>query len=445
MKRSFFSVVMLALVLAFLYVPILLVFVYAFVPNGLTMSFVGEGLPQYLEESDPGASAEFADASARQEWRTYSKQYRDDFSPQEQAWLASVPKDADGKSAAYDETVRPGEIRLARLGKKGHPFAFLVLDETLTGYRVVPVSPLSRPASARELAADGRVYQLWNGLTPVSDYVRQTWRIGTVDAETVARVAAASDAACPGRLVPGDGPLAKYEKHFFASWPKRFLGFTSKWYEKIFSTDPKAKAELKNLMHAGLATLISCVIGTTSALALHRWRGRLQSVHHALVYTPLIMPDILIGISLLMLFVACHVDCGFMTILIAHVTFCVSYVVMTLLARLQDFDDRIVEAAHDLGAGPFYTFFHVELPILLPGIVAGGLLAFTLSIDDVVITSFVNGAGTNTFPTFVSSMTKHSKNLPAAFALSTLMLVFTCVLVGLSKFISRKQPMQKGK
>ena len=76
---------------------------------------------------------------------------------------------------------------------------------------------------------------------------------------------------------------------------------------------------------------------------------------------------------------------------------------------------------------------------------AGGLLAFTLSIDDVVITSFVNGAGTNTFPTFVSSMTKHSKNLPAAFALSTLMLVFTCVLVGLSKFISRKQPMQKGK
>ena len=116
MKRSFFSVVMLALVLAFLYVPILLVFVYAFVPNGLTMSFVGEGLPQYLEESDPGASAEFADASARQEWRTYSKQYRDDFSPQEQAWLASVPKDADGKSAAYDETIRPGEIRLARLG-----------------------------------------------------------------------------------------------------------------------------------------------------------------------------------------------------------------------------------------------------------------------------------------------------------------------------------------
>jgi spermidine/putrescine transport system permease protein len=150
------------------------------------------------------------------------------------------------------------------------------------------------------------------------------------------------------------------------------------------------------------------------------------------------MPDILIGISLLMLFVACSVDCGFWTILIAHVTFCVSYVVMTILARLQDFDDRLIEAAYDLGAGPWYTFFHVQLPILLPGIVAGGLLAFTLSIDDVVITSFVNGAGTNTFPTYVSSMTKHSRNLPAVFALSTLMLIFTCVLVGASKLITSR-------
>lgn len=222
-----------------------------------------------------------------------------------------------------------------------------------------------------------------------------------------------------------------------------FTGFTTKWYERIFtgagSVEPLVASFWLSLTIAGLATVVSCVLGTTAALALHRWRDRLQTIHHALVYTPLIMPDILIGISLLMLFVACSVNCGFMTILVAHVTFCVSYVVMTLLARLQDFDDRLVEAARDLGAGPFYTFFHVELPILLPGIVAGGLLAFTLSIDDVVITSFVNGAGTNTFPTYVSSMTKHSKNLPAVFALSTLMLVFTCALVGVSKLLTRRQ------
>lgn len=221
-----------------------------------------------------------------------------------------------------------------------------------------------------------------------------------------------------------------------------FTGFTTKWYARIFEGHRTLRALLdsfwRSLTIAGLATLISCVIGTTSALALHRWKSRLQSVHHALVYTPLVMPDILIGISLLMLFVAVKIECGFCTILIAHVTFCVSYVAMTVLARLQDFDRRIVEAAHDLGAGPLYAFFHVELPMLMPGIIAGGLLAFTLSIDDVVITSFVNGAGTNTFPTYVSSMTKHSRNLPSVFALSTLMLAFTCVLAGVSKLISRR-------
>ena len=229
-----------------------------------------------------------------------------------------------------------------------------------------------------------------------------------------------------------------------------FAGLSLKWYSLIFSNHHSVRALLQSfwlsLTIAGLATAVSCVIGTTSAIALHRWKGRLQSLHHTLVYTPLIMPDILIGISLLMLFVACHVSCGFWTILIAHVTFCVSYVVMTVLARLQDFDDRIVEAAYDLGAGPWYTFFKVELPVLVPGIVAGGLLAFTLSIDDVVITSFVNGAGTNTFPTYVSSMTKHSRNLPAVFALSSLMLVFTCALVGVSKLLTRAtQPQNKRK
>ena len=222
-----------------------------------------------------------------------------------------------------------------------------------------------------------------------------------------------------------------------------FQGFSLKWYEQLFSGHYSVRALLQSfwlsLTIAGAATVISCVLGTTAALALHRWKDRLQTIHNALVYTPLVMPDILIGISLLMLFVAVNIDCGFWTILIAHVTFCVSYVAMTVLARLQDFDDRIVEAAYDLGAGPWYTFFKVELPILMPGIVAGGLLAFTLSIDDVVITSFVNGAGTNTFPTYVSSMVKHSKNLPSVFALSTLMLVFTCVLVGISKVLTGNQ------
>ena len=218
-----------------------------------------------------------------------------------------------------------------------------------------------------------------------------------------------------------------------------WAGFTLRWYEMLFTQNrPIWEAFERSLLIAATATVASCVLGTTAALALHRWRDRLQTLHYGLIYTPLVMPEILMGISLLMMFTAIGLGCGLFTIWIAHTTFCVSYVTMTVLARLQDFDDRVLEAAYDLGASPWYAFFKVELPILLPGIVAGGLLAFTLSIDDVVITSFVNGAGTNTFPTYVSSMTKHSRNLPSVFALSTLMLIFTCVLVGASKLITSR-------
>jgi spermidine/putrescine transport system permease protein len=109
---------------------------------------------------------------------------------------------------------------------------------------------------------------------------------------------------------------------------------------------------------------------------------------------------------------------------------------MTVLARLQDFDDRITEAAYDLGAGAIYTFFHVTLPILLPGIIAGGLLAFTLSIDDFVITFFVTGPGADTLPLKIYSMIKHSRQMPVINSLSTLMLVFTCLLVGVSRMVA---------
>jgi spermidine/putrescine transport system permease protein len=112
---------------------------------------------------------------------------------------------------------------------------------------------------------------------------------------------------------------------------------------------------------------------------------------------------------------------------------------MTVLARLQDFDDRVMEAAYDLGASPLYAFFKVELPILLPGIVAGGLLAFTLSIDDFVITFFVTGPGADTLPLKIYSMIKHSRQMPVINSLSTLMLVFTCVLVAASRLVANRR------
>jgi spermidine/putrescine transport system permease protein len=217
-----------------------------------------------------------------------------------------------------------------------------------------------------------------------------------------------------------------------------WAGFTLEWYKVLFS--PRNReiwiAFERSLLVAAIATVGSCVLGTTAAMALHRWKDRLQTTHYSLIYTPLVMPEILMGISLLMMFTAIGMQCGMLTIIIAHITFCVSYVTMTVLARLQDFDDRITEAAYDLGAGPFYTFFHVTLPILMPGIIAGGLLAFTLSIDDFVITFFVTGPGADTLPLKIYSMIKHSRQMPVINSLSTLMLVFTCLLVGVSRMVA---------
>lgn len=221
-----------------------------------------------------------------------------------------------------------------------------------------------------------------------------------------------------------------------------WAGFTFKWYEALFS--PRNReiwlSFKRSLYVAGVATLFSCILGTTAAMALNRWKGRLQTAHYALVYMPLVMPEILMGISLLMMFTALDVRCGMTTVMIAHITFCVSYVAMTVLARLQDFDDRITEAAYDLGAGPVYSFFHVSLPILMPGIVAGGLLAFTLSIDDFVITFFVTGTGADTLPLKIYSMIKHSRQMPVINSLSTLMLAFTCLLVGVSRLVASRRP-----
>ncbi len=150
------------------------------------------------------------------------------------------------------------------------------------------------------------------------------------------------------------------------------------------------------------------------------------------------MPDILMGISLLLFFVALGVPTGFTTIWIAHVTFCLSYVAMVVLGRLQDFDFTLVDAARDLGAGRWQAVRRVMLPLLAPGIIAGGLLAFTLSIDDFVITFFVQGPGTTTLPLRVYSMMKVSQNMPVINALASLLLAVTFAAVALSFRLTRK-------
>jgi len=214
-------------------------------------------------------------------------------------------------------------------------------------------------------------------------------------------------------------------------------GFSLMWYKRLFHEPEIWRAAKNSLLIAAGATAVSLVIGTTAAVALHRFaRSRLQRFHFGLVYTPLVVPEILMGISLLMLFVAAGVKLGLFTIFLAHVTFCISFVAMTVLGRLQDFDESVLEAARDLGAGWWTTTRRVLLPMLLPGLLAGGLLAFTLSIDDFVITFFVAGPGSTTLPIRVYSMIKYGSP-PLINALSTILLVVTFAAVAASQRLSQ--------
>jgi len=225
-----------------------------------------------------------------------------------------------------------------------------------------------------------------------------------------------------------------------ARFSSRWQGFSLVWYRRLFES-PEIWQALKNtLIIAVSVTTVAVVLGTGAAYALHRYgSSRLQKIHFTLIYQPLVVPEILMGISLLMAFVASGVPLGLFTIFLAHVTFCVSYVAMTVLARLQDFDFSMIEAARDLGASPWQSARKVLIPLLMPGIVAGALLAFTLSVDDFVITFFVAGPGSTTLPLRIYSMIKFGAP-PMINALSTLLLAVTLTAVLLSqRLVNRRK------
>lgn len=220
---------------------------------------------------------------------------------------------------------------------------------------------------------------------------------------------------------------------FSSSWQ----GFTLGWYAQLFRSPEIWLAVRNTLVIAASSTAVSLVLGTAAAFALHRYAGsRLQRFHYTLIYTPLVVPEILMGISLLMAFVAAGIGLGLFTIFLAHVTFCVSYVAMVVLARLQDFDFSLIEAAQDLGASAWQSTRKVLLPLLLPGLAAGGLLAFTLSVDDFVITFFVAGPGSTTLPLRIYSLIKYGAP-PLINALSTLLLAVTFAAVVASQKLVR--------
>lgn len=227
-----------------------------------------------------------------------------------------------------------------------------------------------------------------------------------------------------------------------ALYSSTWEGFTLKWYLALINPMNRDlwDAALRTLTIALSSSALSMILGTLSACALHWYRTKLQQVHYGVLYLPIIIPDLLMGISLLLFFVGIGATLGTGTILIAHVTFCASFVTVVVLGRLQGFDENVIDAARDLGATRWVIVRRIILPLLAPGIIAGGLLAFTLSVDDYVITFFVTGPGSTTLPLKIYSMVKHSKELPVINAISTLFLVLTFLIVWLSQKLNQSHP-----
>lgn len=213
----------------------------------------------------------------------------------------------------------------------------------------------------------------------------------------------------------------------YLSWQ----GFSLDWYIKLFENDGLLASFENTMIIAIVSTVLATAIGTLGAVGMYRYKFRGKGIINALLYIPVVIPEIVMGISLLVLFARTNIPRGMLTLILAHVTFCVPYVIFNVRARLSGYDNSIEEASMDLGANRIETFFRITLPVLAPGIAGGALLAFTLSIDDVIISYFVNGQ-TKTYPLKVMESIKSGVS-PDVNALSALILIGTIVLVILTQ------------
>jgi spermidine/putrescine transport system permease protein len=206
-----------------------------------------------------------------------------------------------------------------------------------------------------------------------------------------------------------------------------WVGFTLDWYRKLMGNEEMLKAAVNSLIIAFSAAGLATVLGTMAGIAMHRYRSRVLPF---LTLTPVAMPEILLGVSLLIFFISTFGEesLSLLTVIVAHTTFCIGFVAIIVRARLSGMDESIFEAARDLGATPWQSFRLVTLPLIMPGVVAGALMAFTLSIDDFVITFFTAGAGVPTLPLTIYTMIKIAVT-PEVNALSTLLMLLTLTMI----------------
>ncbi len=212
-------------------------------------------------------------------------------------------------------------------------------------------------------------------------------------------------------------------------------GFTWRWYEALLENQPLIDSAINSLMLAVSVATIATVMGSLAALCIHRYKFAGKRMMQGSIYLLTVSPDIVMGISLLIFFVAISVPLGFVTLLLGHVTMSMPFVTVTVLARLASFDENLLEAARDLGASEAKSFLYVMLPLTLPGLLAGWLLSFTLSMDDVIISTFLNGPNFEVLPLQMYSMVQRSK--PGINALSAVMFAMTLTIILLAQFLAR--------
>ncbi len=204
-----------------------------------------------------------------------------------------------------------------------------------------------------------------------------------------------------------------------------WVGFTFKWYQILFNDEQMLLAARNSLLIGVVTSFFATIFGTLAGMAMYKYKLRLLPV---LVLTPIAIPEILMGVSLLMFFVMLNMTLGLFSVTLAHIAFCIGFVAIVVRSRLQGMDEALVEAARDLGATPLQAFRLITMPLIMPGIIAGALMAFTLSIDDFVITFFTAGAGASTLPLQIYSMIRIAVT-PEVNAISTLLMLLTLALI----------------
>jgi spermidine/putrescine transport system permease protein len=207
-----------------------------------------------------------------------------------------------------------------------------------------------------------------------------------------------------------------------------WTGFTFKWYQQLFVDETLGLALLNSLIVASVSVFFSATMGTLAAVGLSRLHLKGKNLYRAMINLPIIIPEIALTLFLFM-----GIRLSLATVIVSHIVFCVAYVILTVMGRMEGIDRSLEEAAQDLGASPIVAFFRVTLPLLMPGIIAGSLMAFVLSLDDFIITQFNAGVGATTLPLRIYSMVKFGVS-PEINALSTLMILSTVSLTLLAEF-----------